>query len=153
MRRSHALAGLLLVTIVAGCSSGASGSPGPSATPKATPTIAPSGAPSASGSPAEPAELPELPATFPVIPGATTAEPADDDPGLIASWTVQVVGSAVYDFYVEALPAAGYPIDGLFPADTFAVIRFLGANGQLWQLVMESEDLATSRIEVRLDRP
>ena len=153
MHRTIALAGLLLAVIGAGCTPGAGQSPGPGSSseqPSGFSDAPSSDAPDATGSPVG---RPELPPGFPVLPGATTAEPEDDDPGLIAVWTADQVGIGVYDFYVDALPAAGYPIDGLFPGDWLAVVRFVGPGGALWQLVLASDDLVTTRIEVRLDRP
>jgi hypothetical protein len=94
-----------------------------------------------------------LPSGFPVVPGAAPVLPPDDDPGLIAVWESYQAGSAAYDFYVHALPAAGYPIVGLYPGGAVAVIRFRAPDGQVWQMVARGMADGTVGIEVRLDRP
>ena len=70
-----------------------------------------------------------------MVPGAVPASPQDSDPGLIALWESDQAGSAAYDFYVDALPAAGYPIVGVYPGGEVALIRFLAPDGQVWQMV------------------
>jgi hypothetical protein len=94
-----------------------------------------------------------LPSGFPVVPGAAPVPPPDDDPGLIALWESDQAGSAAYDFYVEALPAAGYPIVGIYPGGAVALIRFQVPDGQVWQMVARGMLDGTVAIEVRLDRP
>ena len=94
-----------------------------------------------------------LPSGFPVLPGATSVPPAVDDPGLIAVWQSDQAGSTAYDFYLKALPAAGYPIVGLYPGGAVALIRFRVPDGQVWQIVAHGTEHGTARIEVRLDRP
>jgi hypothetical protein len=88
-----------------------------------------------------------------VVPGAAPVPPPDDDSGLIALWESDQAGSAAYDFYVDALPAAGYPIVGLYPGGAVAVIRFLVPDGQVWQMVAHGMEGGTVGIEVRVDRP
>jgi hypothetical protein len=102
--------------------------------------------------PASDREHPALPAGFPVLAGARAQALPEDDPSLIARWTSDEVGPVAYDFYVEALPAAGYPTTGLFPGGAVAVIRFDGPDAAAWQLVL-TQDGAGTRIEVRLDQP
>jgi hypothetical protein len=94
-----------------------------------------------------------MPSGFPVVPGAAPVPPPDDDPGLIALWESDQAGSAAYDFYVEALPAAGYPIVGIYPGGAVALIRFQVPDGQVWQMVARGMLDGTVAIEVRLDRP
>ena len=94
---------------------------------------------------------PALPAGFPVMPGATAAT-LPNDPTLIARWTVNELGSAAYDFYVSALPAAGFPLVGLYPAERSALIRFGAAGGAVLQLVAEQVGSGTE-ITVQTDRP
>lgn len=96
---------------------------------------------------------PSLQPGFPVLPGAWPAPLEEQDPDLIAAWTSDQLGSAAYDFYVDALPAAGYSIDGLFPGGDFAIIRFRIADGVIWQIVIDGQIDDAVRIEVRLDRP
>lgn len=88
-----------------------------------------------------------------MVPGATPVAPPDDDPGLMALWQSDQAGSAAYDFYVDALPAAGYPIVGAYPGGEVALIRFLAPDGQVWQMVAHGLADGTVGIEVRLDRP
>ncbi len=106
-----------------------------------------------SGPASPPAERPTLPIGFPVLPGATAQPLPPDDLGLIARWSTERVGAFAYDFYSEALPAAGYVVEGRYPGDTGAIIRFTGPSGQLWQLTILGLDPRTAQIEVRLDRP
>jgi len=146
MHRSTPITGLLLITALAAC---APGQP-PSARPSGSSPPAGSPASTATGSPIA---RRELPSGFPVIEGAVMLALPHDDPGLIARWTTDVVGTSAYDFYVERLPAEGYPIEGLYPGDAFALIRFIGPRDELWQLIMQTVDLAITEIELRLDRP
>jgi hypothetical protein len=87
-----------------------------------------------------------------VLPGAARVPPPGDDPGLIALWESDEMGSAAYDFYVDALPAAGYPIVGSYPGGAVALIRFRVPDGQVWQVVARGMADGTVAIEVRLDR-
>ncbi len=146
MHRPPPITGLLLITALAACAPGQS----PSARPSGSSLPVGSPASTVTGSPIV---RRELPSGFPVIDGAVRLAQPGDDPGLIARWTSDVVGVPVYEFYVGRLPAAGYPIEGLYPGDAFAVIRFIGPNGETWQLIMQTADLVTTEIEVRLDRP
>ena len=94
-----------------------------------------------------------LPSGFPVLEGAVPAALPADDPGLIAAWTSDRLGSAAYDFYAGSLPAAGYPIVGLYPGGGVAVIRFRAPNGTIWQVVAHGGPTGRVTIEIRLDRP
>jgi hypothetical protein len=94
-----------------------------------------------------------LPSGFPVLPGAVPAAMVNDDPGLIGLWNSDQLGSTAYDFYVSALPAAGYPIVGLYPGGGVALIRFRTASGAIWQMVAHGGPGGTEAIEIRLDRP
>ena len=76
-----------------------------------------------------------------------------DDPGLMALWESDQPGSAAYDFYANALPAAGYPIIGLYPGGEFAIIRFRAPAGDVWQIVVRGAPEGRMAIELRLDRP
>lgn len=119
------------------------GSPAASSTPMVSGTQAASG----------PQRVP-LPSGFPVLAGAAPVVLAEDDPGLMAAWTSDQLGSAAYDFYVMALPAAGYPIVGLYPGGEVALIRFRAPNGATWQMVAHGGAVTgTATIEIRLDRP
>ena len=152
MHRSPTWTAVLMTIIVAGCSmaevsspSGRASPPGPSQPPS------PSAAAAASAS-ASLAERQPLPTGFPVLAGAVAVAMPRDDPGLIGLWESDQVGSAAYDFYVEALPTAGYPITGLYPGGDVAMIRFQAANG-VWQLISHASAEGGTTIEVRLDRP
>ena len=94
-----------------------------------------------------------LPSGFPVVPGAAPVPLPDGDPGLIALWESDTAGSAAYDFYIDALPAAGYPIVRLYPGGAVALIRFRVPDGQVWQMVARGMADGSMAIEVRLDRP
>lgn len=123
---------------------------GPS--PASSPTLMALSSPVASGSPAEDdGERPALPAAFPVMPAASPL-PLPVDPSVIAQWSVPLVGSQPYDFYLAALPAAGYPIVGRYPAERAALIRFEPRPGVVWQLLIEQAGDAT-RLSVQADRP
>jgi hypothetical protein len=94
-----------------------------------------------------------LPSGFPVLPGALPGALPRDDPGLIGLWESDQAGSAAYDFYAEALPAAGFPIVGLYPRGEFAIIGFRAPTGDVWQLVARGTPEGRVAIEIRLDRP
>ncbi len=76
-----------------------------------------------------------------------------DDPGLIGLWSSNRLGSAAYDFYLEALPVAGYRVVAAYPGGAAAVIRFGPVDGPIWQVVVRTGPNETVAIEVRLDRP
>jgi hypothetical protein len=141
-RRSILLA--VVLTVVAGaCSTDGSPTPPP---PHGSDAPVPSGAPESSE------EHPPLPSGFPVMDGAVPMPLPPDDPGLIARWESVEAGSAAYDFYVAALPAAGYQIVGLYPGGGVALIRFR-VQGEIWQVVTHGATDGGVAIEVRLDRP
>lgn len=152
MGRSFSLPIVMAAALAAACSldpaltSPAASGSAPVSMPAETPTTTPT----ASGS--VPERVP-LPSGFPVLPGAVPLAMADDDPGLIGLWTSDQLGSAAYDFYVAALPAAGYPILGLYPGGQFAVIGFRLPDGAIWQMVAHGGGNDTVAIEIRLDRP
>jgi hypothetical protein len=94
-----------------------------------------------------------LPSGFPVLAGAIPAALAAGDPGLIAAWSSDQLGSAAYDFFAASLPASGYPIVGLYPGGDVAVIRFRVPAGTIWQMVAHGGATGHATIEIRLDRP
>jgi hypothetical protein len=106
----------------------------------------------ASASASHPQRVP-LPRGFPVLPGAVPVGLPSDDAGLIGLWTTDLLGSAAYDFYVKALPAAGYRIVAVYPGGAAAVIRFSLPDGAIWQVVTRAGPRESVAIEVRLDRP
>ncbi len=138
---------IALALLLVGCSVGMSAGPNSSAAQAGKSGVV------AASSIASAGVRPSLPPGFPAFPGALPAPVADDDPDLIAAWTSDQLGSAAYDFYVDALPAAGYPIEGLYPGGDFAIIRFRLAAGAIWQIVIGGLVGDPTTIEVRLDRP
>ena len=64
-----------------------------------------------------------------------------------------LAGSAAYDFYLSALPTAGYRIVGAYPGGAAAVIRFNLPDGAIWQVVIRGGADEAVVIEVRVDRP
>jgi len=87
-------------------------------------------APAAASRPPSPAAsatasaVPTVPAGFPVAPGATQLGEAEHATGLIAAWETGEVGPVVYDFYLAALPTAGFEVIGAYPGGAAATIRF-----------------------------
>jgi hypothetical protein len=94
---------------------------------------------------------PAPPAGFPAYPGALPAPLPSDDPGVAARWSTGDVGAAPYDFYLEALAAAGFTVLGRYPGGGGAVIVF-DAAGTAWQVAIGPED-DRLLISLRLDRP
>jgi hypothetical protein len=134
------VASLLTLVLVrtAGCSVAASAAPTAATPPTASLLASPMAA---------------LPSNFPVMAGLAEGPPRSD-PGLIASWTATTSGPRVYQFYVSALPAAGYPIEGLYPGGSVAIIRCRAPDGAIWQVVITGDAVgAGTHIELRLDRP
>lgn len=147
MHRSSIWSVVLLTIIATGCSAVEVGSSSESPSPGGSPR-SPSARPSASAVGRQP-----LPSGFPVLVGGDAVAMPADDPGLIGLWESDVVGSAAYDFYVVALPTAGYPIVGLYPGGDVALIRFRAPDGEVWQVVSHASGDGGTLIEVRLDRP
>lgn len=146
MRHSPVMSLVLLTLVATACSATERTSPPQLA------SSAGSGQSSAAPSASDSERLP-LPSGFPVLSDAVAAAMPPGDPGLIGLWESDQVGSAAYDFYVEALPAAGYPIVGLYPGGDVALIRFRAPSGGVWQLVAHASGDGRTAIEVRLDRP
>lgn len=136
---------VLLVTVAAACSA-ADGSPPARAWPGPPGSAMP-------GPSTSEVERRQLPDGFPILPGALAIAVPADDPGLIGLWETDRLGSAAYDFYVAALPAAGYPIVGLYPGGGVALIRFTAEGGEVWQMVAHPTSSGRLAIEIRLDRP
>lgn len=147
MPRSPTWSVVLLTILIAGCST-AEVSSASEAASLAWPSRSPSAGPSVSDVDREP-----LPSGFPVLAGALAVPLTDDDPGLIRLWESEQMGSVAYDFYVNALPTAGYSIVGLYPGGDVALIRFRAMNGQVWQVIAQTSADGGTRIEVRRDRP
>ena len=94
-----------------------------------------------------------LPSGFPVPPGALPIALPSDDPGLIGLWTIDAAGSAAYDFFLRALPPAGFPITGAAAGDIVAQFQFRVPGGTNLQIDIYANPDLTTRIEVRLPRP
>ena len=123
-------------------------------------TVPPSGTPVASpmstqipgSGPSQEADRPSLPAGFPVLPGAVAVPAPADDPSVIARWMLATEGSGPYQALLEALPAAGFPVVGGYPADQAALIRFEVRGGTIWQVLLEHRAGGTL-VTVQTDRP
>lgn len=163
-RRFAAVATIVGASLLtAGCGSAtptppADGSPPPSTLPSmqvtepSTPT--PHATPTGEVSAAPQVAMPELPPDFPAPPGAER-QPIDEAEPLIARWRLDDHGSVAYDFYLEALPAAGYPITLTAPGGGAAMIRFEAASGEIWQVEMYAPpgDAYRTIIQLGLERP
>jgi len=114
----------------------------------ATATPAPSGSAMTSIAATPPAAVPD---GFPVFPGAESVTPPAD-PGLVARWTAKAVGAEVFDFYVRALPAAGFVIEQRFPGGAAAVIRFSGPDVQLLDVSLTASGSGT-QVDLRFPDP
>jgi hypothetical protein len=141
VRRSLLAHLALVVTLVSACSLEAFGSA----------SLQP-GSMAASRSSAAPQPVP-LPSGFPVPRGASPIALPSDDPGLIGLWTIDAAGSAAYDFFLRALPAAGFPIIGAAAGDIVAQFRFGVPGGTILQIDIYANPNLTTRIEVRMPRP
>jgi hypothetical protein len=97
---------------------------------------------------------PAVPADFPVMPGASLASGADSNPVLIATWTTDADGPRVYDFYIAALPAAGFSIVGLYPGGSVAIIRLRHGSDPILKLVItRASPSSGTEMELRVDGP
>jgi hypothetical protein len=142
---------VLLAVLAAGCAPAKSGIASGGPLPGASPT-GPGERSVPAAAATELVRVP-LPSGFPVLPGAVAVAMRDDDSGLIGLWESDQLGSSAYDYYVAALPEAGYPIVGLYPGGDVALIRFGAPGGGIWQLVVYGAPDGLMAIEVRLDRP
>lgn len=116
--------------------------------PPGTPFVRPS--PPSSSDPLA-GQRPPMPSGFPVPQGAEPALLDPDDPTMIGHWFVPTMGYNVYNFYVDALPGAGFPIEGLYPGDIVAIIRFHEAS-QILQVHLAG-DLEQTDLILRTDVP
>jgi hypothetical protein len=140
IRCSALLPGLLLPLAACGPAATATSSLGTAATP--TPRFTASATPGAS-------TLATVPAGLPMMSGAQAVEPLPEEPRLVARWTSGANGAQVYDFFVEALPAAGFQVDQLAPGGDAAIIVFSTPGGFQLSLSLTAEGAGT-RIDLRL---
>lgn len=129
---------LLLMLAACGPAATATSSLGAAATASATPT------PSSAGSP-----LATPPTGFPVMPGSEAVASLPNDPQLVARWMSAANGALVYDFFVEALPAASFRVDQLAPGGEAAIITFSTPGGSQFAVSLTAQDSGT-RIDLRL---
>jgi len=97
------------------------------ASPPGTPVTS---APSASGL--------AIPGSFPVYPVASPFTPSEA--WAIGAWSTGDAPPAVYDFYLDALPAAGFELDLAAPGGEVAIIRFSSQDGASYQLDLVGSD-------------
>lgn len=130
----------LLTTVLAGCAG-----PGATASGLATATATVSAAAQTAGdgsgasleaSPSV-AEPPAMPDGFPVH---DSMERVGTPPGATAAWTSGAIPPDVYDYYLDALPDAGFEIDLEAPGGTVAILRFHASDGTRYQLDMNGSD-------------
>lgn len=137
---------VLLTASIAACA----GPPSPlSPTPLATTSFPPSPTFSVVVTPVPTpfaGERPELPADFP-IPSGAAALPLPPRTAVIGRWSMPGFGGTAYDFYQEALPAAGYRIIASAPGGGGAIIRFEVEPGVIWQVEITG-DLESTVIEL-----
>jgi hypothetical protein len=147
-RGVHASAGILVpLLVLAACSPASTATSSLAAVSTPRPTRSPTPTPARASSPdaTAPAVLPN----FPVMPGSAAVAPQPGDPSPVASWTSTADGARVYDFFVEALPAAGFHIERLAPGGEAAIIRFRSPGTPQFELSLSSEGDQT-RIDLRL---
>jgi hypothetical protein len=137
----------VLLLLLAACSpvstapSSLAGASTPSPTPSHTQSFTPASRPGATESAA--------PSGFPVMPGSDAVAPLPEDPTLVARWTTAANGAQVYDFFVDALPDAGFEIDQLAPGGEAAIIRLTSPGALQLELSLAADGDGT-RIDLRL---
>jgi hypothetical protein len=90
-----------------------------------------------------------VPAGFPVMPTSAAVIPVPAEPQLVARWMTAANGARVYDFFVDALPAAGFQIHTLAPGGDAAIIRFSAGGAPQLELSLTAQGDGT-RIDLRL---
>ena len=101
--------------------------------------IASSSASPGTSNPAPSAMVAELPAGFPIMPGALE-DPDPPAPVVIGAWHTDVDSGAVYDYYLAELPAAGFAVDAQYPGGGAAIIVFSTPAGDQLQLALEAAE-------------
>jgi len=150
MRRSVAGIVALLIAATTGAACTAPGATTDITTPPVPSGVASSSMTPAAGTPTPVPALPAVPDGLPVMPDAVAADPPTE-PGSIAGWMVDAIGPDVYNYYLDALAAAGFAIRGRFPGGNVAIIRFATPDGATFDLALVGEgDGAQTRISLRL---
>jgi hypothetical protein len=85
--------------------------------------------------------------------GAVPATPLPAEPGLLARWMTGANGAEVYDFYVDALPDAGFAVEQLAPGGAVAVIGFTTREGRLLNLALTAGSGGGTRVDLREPGP
>jgi hypothetical protein len=93
----------------------------------------------------------QLPEDFPVMPGAGSLPAGEGN--LAGRWESSAPGPAVYRYYLEALPAAGYRELHAAPGGAVAIIRFTDRAERVWQLDLLAIRGPNDGTEIRLGRP
>ena len=137
--------------------------------PIAAPTAADTGSPAASQQdplpprppfvvpptpgPSDPlaAQRPPMPAGFPVMDEARPALLDPTDATVIARWYVPLGTYDVFAFYQDRLPAADFPIEGVYPGEGVGIIRF--HDGARLLQVSLTGDLDETDLVLRTDQP
>lgn len=88
---------------------------------------------------------------FPLMPGMEPL-PADDS-DVAGRWRSDEFGGDVYDYYLAALPAAGYRAIEPAPGGEAAIIRFEETDGTPWQLNLTAIGGPEDGTEIKLGRP
>lgn len=121
----------ILAALLLGCGAAPAATEVSGAT--ATTTSSPTPGVDASPTPGEAtrAATPAIPAGMPIYPGAEEETPTA---GTTARWATDADPPDVYDFFLEALPAAGFTVDAALPGGDAAIIRFTSRGGTAYQL-------------------
>jgi hypothetical protein len=136
------VASLAILLVLAACGPAATATSSLGTVATATATATTNTSPSASASAT-------LPTGFPVMPGSEAVASLPDDPQLVARWTTAANGAQVYDFFVEALPTAGFVVDQLAPGGEAAIITFSAPGGTQYAVSLTAQGDGT-RIDLRL---
>jgi hypothetical protein len=137
----------LLAVLLAGCAGPMATATGPSSPASASDDPRTAG-PAASAGATVPPSVPPLPDGFPIH---GSMEPREAGQGSTAAWSSDAEPPAIYDFYLDALEAAGYVIDLAAPGGAAAIVRFHAADGTPYQLTLTGSGPIT--VELGPPRP
>ena len=85
--------------------------------------------------------------------GAEPADPATVPAAVMARWIVDTSGPAVFRYYLDALPAAGFDVRKALPGGTVAILRFETPDGMMLDLVLVGEGNGSRRTRIDLVVP